>query len=475
MSIRAQVDRLIADAQIVQYGDISWIDLAGEWPGLPTSMKAASDKWSRRLSKLKIGISLCRFTEYGKIDKQLEDGVKCKKSVYCPCDIFKQALTTLATKRDTAPQASQSDLDVQQTGVSHATSPRQTSGAIREVSEISLGLTERFTYEGTPLNIKLYGSRTPDELLVDFKDAFDAVGVRMDNVPREIRSLYVLVNGEHRQVMTFSTFLIFVGMKSGNFPIASELHRWVTAVIFGVQYGDNAQVAPQSCFAVRDCKSSNAMYGATEGDREVLYLLDVCSAAEAAKTFPDQIHAALPHGKSLSTFHVVKAGCSEHEQDRVVSNRSSLRNIFPGCDPRPIQSTPFPQTSKKELVELERIVFQNDFDIQKIRGIVHNGSEQDELYLFEAIDVQVARNSMSSSAYRHTQNMIKCANDRAKQAEETLSMMEKEMAALQVELQATRKTALKVMPPETADIISTFWNAKNPLLSPTPITGLQIP
>jgi NACalpha-BTF3-like transcription factor len=217
-------------------------------------------------------------------------------------------------------------------------------------------------------------------------------------------------------------------------------------------------VGPQCTNAMRECKFSNAAYGGTEGDREVLYMLDVCSAEEAAELFPDQIEAALPDGAHPSRFGVVKCGCSQHETDQVVSNRSTLRDIFPGCNPRPILAAPFPRVSKKDLISEETAAF-NEFEAQRIRGIVHNGREQEELYLFEAVDVQVAKNSMNAASYRYVGRMLERADARVEQAEAEVAASKREIEKMRYELNATRKTALKALPAETAEILSTYWSA----------------
>jgi hypothetical protein len=87
-------------------------------------------------------------------------------------------------------------------------------------SELKLGVAERFVIDGEPLVIRLYGDRDPERLLVNFSDAFNAVGVPLVDVPGLIKAAHALVNGVSTKVMTFSTFLIFVGMKSGEFPVA---------------------------------------------------------------------------------------------------------------------------------------------------------------------------------------------------------------------------------------------------------------
>jgi hypothetical protein len=91
-SVRSQVDQLLDSMQTVSFEDTEWVDLNSEWPKLPAPLKAVSDKWVRKLSKLRLPPLQCRFTVLGDITTPLEDGVKCKKSVFCPAGTWEERI-----------------------------------------------------------------------------------------------------------------------------------------------------------------------------------------------------------------------------------------------------------------------------------------------------------------------------------------------------------------------------------------------
>ena len=173
--------------------------------------------------------------------------------------------------------------------------------------------------------------------------------------------------------------------------------------------------------------------------------------------FPEQIASAMPDGANIDEFVVCKPGMTLDEAERIGANRTELKKIFPGCDPRPVHTAEFPAVTKKDLQSFERQAFAQEFESQRIEGLVFNGEEKTELYLLDCDDIQTAKNNMNACAHRYIRSAIEGANSAAKAHYVEQIKYEQRIASLKDELTSTRNAALQVMPVEAAKVLSTLW------------------
>ena len=461
---------ILSKVHTVDFEGEKWVDAAVEWPKLPGNLQAASDKWARRFSKLRMATTRCRYAKFGNIDAVLDDpSVSCKKSVFVPWGTWKECICTAVDKSNAKSPSTAHTPPPGVTSGPRSKPEAQISGEHElRLDSVDLCVAEKFVYDGHVLPIRAYGVRTPEGFYLNYDDVTNAIAVRQDNMPDVIEIHTAHIGFEITKVISFDMLITLICLKAKTFPVAKQLKRWVVHVTFNAQLGNGQRVEPQVAFAMREGKFSRGMYGITEPDREVLYLLEVCSGMLAMSLFPDQVRDALPTGTAIENCFVAKPGFTLDEKDRVGSNRTRLKKIFPGCDPRPIHSAEFPGISAKGLGDLETSVFDQEFEGQRIEGIIHNGEEQRELYLFECIDAQTAKNSMNLHSHRYVRSAIASAESSARQHEVNRIKLEQQVTdvreasirreeELKQEIVSVRTAALQVMPPETAKIISTFW------------------
>lgn len=472
---------VLANMRNVTHEGANYIDVAVEYPLLPKALKSASDKWSSRFSKLRLPSNNCIYTKFGNFNEPIDKSLPSKKSVLVPVDQWRSAIMAAVEKANKKIQKHTAASNVAPTPTSTPipthTPPslsRPTDESVsREVpqgeasteattepmhlDQIQLGVTEAFVYESRTLPIRAYGERKPDMFFLNFDDVMDAIAVRTDLLPEVIDVQKVLVNNNLVKVLSYDMLITLICLKAKNFPVATCLKRWIVHVTFHAQYGEARKVESQGVVSMRDGKFTREMYGLTETGREVLYMLDVCPGAYAMELYPEQVRAALPPGKKIDDFFVCKPGFTLDERNRISSNRTKLRKIFPKCDPRPIHSSEFPGISSKDLREMETTVFVQEFESQRIEGIVLNEEEQMEVYLFERADAQTAKNSMNMQSHRYIRAAIELAKQQAKDHEVEKIRMKQRIHDMESELSSVRKAALQVMPPETAKIVSTFW------------------
>ena len=476
----------------------AWVNLNREWPTLPDCIKAKSDKWRKRLNVLKIPYAMVRLTARDDIAAELSDASKGgRRTAWMPAHLWKTYVNAaIARKSGARPSTGGSDASVEpvpqssQEEPAHADPEHAHQPAILDSPQVLLSVSEHFVYEGVNIRMRMYGERTHEGIYVDLEDITNAIGIRADHIPEFIIVQQARVGNELRRVLSYEMMITMICATAHNSAIAAELRKWITATIFTAHLGDGATV-PQAVFAMRGISSySGRFYGFPENkDKfECLYMIEACSAAHAAETHLDQIKSLVPEGRHIGEFCVVKRGCSLDGRTRTTTNRSTLKKIFPGCNPLPIHKTAFPFIDEADICGMESSVWGEDFEHRRIKGIREGGEEKVELYLLDAMDVHLAKTSMDSHAHQYSKKLIITMREEVTEAQRTqqqnnilqerleardreLCRCEKELArcaseielerartaAARTELKRTRTAALTNMPKETAQIASVFW------------------
>lgn len=465
-----------SDMRTTDFEGKQWVDVSVEWQKLPDALKASSDKWARRLSKLRIPVSECRFTHTGDITKLSEPTTGGKKSVYVLMESWNDHVR-VAMEKAQAKLKKKTEPTNNTNDEHHDNDDDDPAAASGEaMCEIPLTLDEHFVYNNVVLKLRAYGDKTPDDMYVNFEDAVNALAIRRDNVPSLIELNHALVDGEEIVVISYDMLITLICIKAKNFPVAKEMKRWITHVTHAAQYNTDQNPMRQAEFASRHASYKAKDYGLMR--RPVLYLNEVCSAHKAYDTYPDQIKDALPEDANMAEYSVFKGGFSLNELERIGDVRSDLKVLFPGCDPRPVHSTEFPSATKEQLEHEEGVAFWHDFDAQRIRNIKLRGRQYTELLILNHSDVLLAKTNMNTQSHLFVRSQLDARDQRALEAETRVKELEQEklffdlrMAAmqekqdaleiartsLQSEVDTTRRGALTVMPKEAAAIASAFW------------------
>lgn len=236
-----------------------------------------------------------------------------------------------------------------------------------------------------------------------------------------------------------------------------------------LQFKSGERATSQTEFATRHIDYRAATYGLSH--HPALYLVEVCSARMARDMYEEHIDAAIPEGSNIDEFCLCKGGYTLDQAVRIAGIQGKLKSMFPGCDPRPVHLSEFPSADKETMLSEETMVFGDDFEPRRVKGIKLRGREYTEMIVMNSTDVQMAKNSMDSRARQYTRDQLDSASRRVSDANERVRALEMDKlisdmrlealveknTALQSEVATTRKAALTVMPKEAAAIASTFW------------------
>ena len=354
-------------ADTVLFGGREWVDATIEYFKLPPSLQISDNKWDRRLRALGIRYILpdVRSTARGNI-ADLVNGGRAQKSKYVVKSVWDAAVAQAHRRMDEEAQSNQNDQadgDATRTvnngdnqglvAMSLATAsepqalanfptpdastgPRQPQiqdDVARSVVPIPLTHNECFHHNGQRMNIRVYGERTVDGLLLNARDVCESIGFRYQDMPDRIPVETVDVCGSLTQTVSWEAFIFLVFLKADGHIVANEIKRWIVDTVFAVQFQGGAHVASQAEYASRTSRFSSATYtGALSRDDFIIYAIDAFSAQALEDKYPGAVVAIA--GDRIDTSRIIKIGIGKRE--RVQATRSDLNQILPGHDPRPI-------------------------------------------------------------------------------------------------------------------------------------------
>ena len=441
-----------------------YVDAAKLWRTLPVHMKSSNDRWSIRLKKLKICPQSCRFSPTGKIS-ELAGSKAGQKSVYVPLHIW-----TSKTKVDDeqgAPDAPvppadapvppadapvpPADAQVQpphapappadaQTPPSTSTAPSNTSEPPVVMHECFLSNDEMFVFDNSTLNIRAYGEKTPERFFVNCVDVCKALGiVQARNFPDGITITPAVVDGVPTQTLGYDEMITLICLKANKSPVAKELRKWITAVIFSAQHGGGQDVPTQAQFASRDAPYRASTYFDDAHRQPVNYIIEICSATQFEEEHPGTALRLIPKGRSAHDFEACKIGCGDGK-DRPGSVRRELMQLVPGSDPRPVAIERFPEASREELEGVYESEMHDEFEDQRVHGLKLNGKNYTEVFILDLRMLEHARKKLGRLADQHRRTQLEDARAETTHANERLAAIVADMSEVRSELKVRNET-----------------------------------
>lgn len=354
-----------------------------EYPKLPSCIRVETDRWPKRLASIGISFMLpdCRSCKFG--DIMTEETRNVRKSVYVLKSLWDARVRRAIDETGVKANPEQQSKDSEESGVGDL--DQQTQHTALNMDEIHLNENEAFYFNKQKMLIKAYGERSHEKLFLDLKDVAMALGFKATDLPASIEESVVVLKVDNvcTQALPFFSFMHLTFIKKHKYPVAAAIADWITSTIFTVQFTKGQCTIQQRFFADRTADFQSRNYGMHGEMREGLYVDEICSAWHAAQLFPEQIAAAIPHGRNISEFTLCSPGESKDFRRRTYEHRTDFAKLFPGSDVRPVDFVDMPQSTTKERKDAEKIAFSDEFQHLRVHGIHFNKRELIELYLFD--------------------------------------------------------------------------------------------
>jgi hypothetical protein len=441
----------------VWYNDQEWIDAVVEYPRLPDSITISVERWDRKLRHMGITQVLpeCRATKRN--DITILDDSRARKSIYIvkavwdaavarkmaivDANAVHEASVTNVLKTDTfmdnghdSDQESDASQDVFVTdhsgGVDAATASTSTPDKDAQndpttLEPVEISDNECFVFNDQRMHIKVYGERTAEGLYLDAHDVATAMNFREDNMPTSIKVMHVKINGSPRvRILPWFAFLHLAFLKRDSYPAARAISTWVSKTMFNIQYEKGLTAVPQATFASRNRPFRPGTY-LEDTDTKIVYGIDFCSASDLEDAYPGTVLPLIPAGRSIHDFRGTKLGCGK--KDRLSSVRSNLKQILPGCDPRPFMTERIPHVTDNELQTAFEAPLHDEYSDQRVGYEAHqlqikrNGEKYTEVFILDIDMKEDVCRKANRMAYLHQDALRLKASTEASEAQASLA------------------------------------------------------